>query len=131
MLYVDVPSEADLTALAEHRAEASVSIYLPTTPLSQQAAADRIEFGNLVKEALRQLREGGTDKRQIALQCVAGRTSRTARTAAMKKTMRARGRFTFKGRVGAAARWATAAPRPSPVRWRKPTGRSPGARQRA
>lgn len=65
MLYVDVPSEADLRALATHRAEASVSIYLPTTPLSQQAAADSIEFGNLVKEALRQLREAGTDKRRV------------------------------------------------------------------
>lgn len=66
MLYVDVPSEADLNALAAHRGEASVSIYLPTTPLSQQAAADRIEFGNLVKEALRQLHEAGTDKRKVA-----------------------------------------------------------------
>jgi hypothetical protein len=66
MLYVDVPSEADIRALAAHRGEASVSIYLPTTPLSQQAAADRVEFGNLVKEALRQLRASGADKRQVA-----------------------------------------------------------------
>ena len=66
MLYVDVPSESDLRALAAHRGEASVSIYLPTTPLSQQAAADRVEFGNLVKEALRQLRARGADKRQVA-----------------------------------------------------------------
>lgn len=65
MLYVDVPSESDLTALASHRAAASVSIYLPTTPLSQEAQADRIEFGNLVKQAVRQLHDAGTDKRQV------------------------------------------------------------------
>jgi len=66
VLYVDVPSETDLTALALHRGDASVSIYLPTTPLSQQAAADAVALGNLAKEALRQLREAGADKRAVA-----------------------------------------------------------------
>lgn len=66
MLYVDVPSEADLTWLANHHAAASVSIYLPTTPLSQEAQADRIELGNLAKEAARQLLEAGADKRAVA-----------------------------------------------------------------
>jgi hypothetical protein len=65
MLYVDVPTESDLTALASHRAPGTVSIYLPTTPLSQEAQADRIAFGNLVKQAIGQLRDAGTSKREI------------------------------------------------------------------
>ena len=34
MLYVDIPSVADLKLLAVHRDDICVSIYLPTTPVS-------------------------------------------------------------------------------------------------
>jgi uncharacterized membrane protein len=37
MLYVDIPSVADLKSLAAHRDDICVSIYLPTTPVSQEA----------------------------------------------------------------------------------------------
>ena len=66
MLYVDIPSLADLKSLAAHRDDICVSIYLPTTPVSQEAAGDRIELKNLAKEALRQLEKAGADKRRVA-----------------------------------------------------------------
>jgi hypothetical protein len=47
------------------RSDACVSIYLETTPLSQQTDAARIELGNLVKEAGRQLAEAGIAKASI------------------------------------------------------------------
>ena len=35
MLYIDTPTRADITTLNAQRADACVSIYLPTTPLTQ------------------------------------------------------------------------------------------------
>lgn len=66
MLYVDLPTSAEIAALAAHREDLSVSIYLPTTPHSQEAQADRIALKNLAKEAGRQLHEAGADKRRAA-----------------------------------------------------------------
>ena len=66
MLYVDIPSLADLKSLAAHRDDICVSIYLPTTPVSQETAGDRIELKNLAKEALRQLETANIDKRRVA-----------------------------------------------------------------
>src|ERR1700738_3387437 len=66
MLYVDIPSLADLKSLAAHRDDICVSIYLPTTPVSQEAVGDRIELKNLAKEALRQLETANADKRRVA-----------------------------------------------------------------
>jgi hypothetical protein len=67
MLYVDIPSLADLKSLAAHREDICVSIYLPTTPVSKETAGDRIELKNLAKEALRQLvATANTDKRRVA-----------------------------------------------------------------
>jgi Bacterial archaeo-eukaryotic release factor family 11 len=66
MLYVDLPTAAELETLAAHRGGPSVSIYLPTTPLTQEAAADRVALKNLAREAARQLREAGADKRLLA-----------------------------------------------------------------
>jgi len=57
MLYVDIPSLADLKSLAAHREDICVSIYLPTTPVSKETAGDRIELKNLAKEALRKHRQ--------------------------------------------------------------------------
>jgi len=62
MLYVDIPSLADLTALASYRGDMAVSIYLPTTPVTQDAAADRIALKNLARDALGQLEAIGADK---------------------------------------------------------------------
>jgi hypothetical protein len=66
MLYVDIPVPEEIAALAAARGDACVSIYLPTTPLSQQAQADRIALKNLSRNALQQLQDRGVDKRRIA-----------------------------------------------------------------
>src|ERR1700720_2030567 len=66
MLYVDIPSLADLKSLAAHRDDICVSIYLRTTPVSQDTAGDRIELKNLAKEAVRQLAATNADKRRVA-----------------------------------------------------------------
>ncbi|MFN3959926.1 MAG: hypothetical protein ACK4NP_08440 [Parvularculaceae bacterium] len=66
MLHLDLPSIPELRALASSRGEACVSIYLPTTPLTQHVGAARIAYGNLVRSALTQLEDAGVPKRRIA-----------------------------------------------------------------
>ena len=66
MLYVDIPTAAEFKALAERRADACVSIYIPTTPITQGTDASRIELKNSIREATRQLREADFDKRRLA-----------------------------------------------------------------
>ena len=65
MLYVDIPSASDLTALASSRADICVSIYLRTTPVTQETGGDRIELKNLAKEAVNRLEENSADRRRI------------------------------------------------------------------
>jgi len=65
MLYVDIPSQADIKALAAERDDICVSIYLPTTPVTQEVKGDRIELKNLAKEVARQLEAAGADKRRV------------------------------------------------------------------
>jgi hypothetical protein len=67
MLHVDIPTLPEIRALITARAEASVSIYVSTTPHTQDVKASRIAFGNLTKEALGQLDAVGFDKRRRAL----------------------------------------------------------------
>jgi hypothetical protein len=66
MLYVDIPTLPDFTALNRERADACVSIYVETTPLTQQADAGRIELGNLARQAREQLEAIGLNKRRLA-----------------------------------------------------------------
>lgn len=66
MLYVDIPTPDDIKALSMHRGQGCTSIYMRTTPVTQQAQADRIALKNLGREAVQQLQAGGSDKRQIA-----------------------------------------------------------------
>lgn len=66
MLYVDIPSLADLKALASLRGDMCVSIYVRTTPLTQETVGDRIELKNLAKEAVGQLVAADADKRRVA-----------------------------------------------------------------
>lgn len=66
MLYVDIPTLAEFKALGAVRADACVSIYLKTTPLTQDIGGDRIAFGNLTREARAQLEAAGFDKRRLA-----------------------------------------------------------------
>jgi len=66
VLYLDIPVPEEISALAFARGNACVSIYLPTTPLSQQAQADRIALKNLSRNALEQLQRAGVEKARIA-----------------------------------------------------------------
>jgi hypothetical protein len=54
-MHIDIPTTEQITALLETREPGCVSIYLPTSPLPQNADAARIEFKNLAAEAARQL----------------------------------------------------------------------------
>lgn len=65
MLYVDVPTSSEFEALGRVRKEGCVSIYLKTTPLSQQAGEGQIELRNLARQAQEQLAANGFDKREI------------------------------------------------------------------
>lgn len=67
MLHVDIPTRPEFKALNETRSDACVSVYLKTTPLSQDADAGRIELGNLARQAREQLEAKGFDKRRLAL----------------------------------------------------------------
>lgn len=57
MWHLDIPTESELRLLATISAPAVVSIYLPTTPISQDAAADAWVLNNLVKEAMIAVRQ--------------------------------------------------------------------------
>jgi hypothetical protein len=66
MLHVDIPTHADIQGLLTARAPGSVSIYVPTTPVSIDVGASRIELRNLTTSALDQLRAVDFDKRELA-----------------------------------------------------------------
>jgi hypothetical protein len=51
--------------LLRARQAGSVSIYVPTTPITAQVEATRIDFRNAVDEAIAQLRDADFDKRQV------------------------------------------------------------------
>jgi hypothetical protein len=65
MLHIDLPSRAEIDAIAAHRATPTVSIYLRTTPVTQDAQAGRIELKNLLREAVAQMEAGGVEKRAV------------------------------------------------------------------
>ncbi|WP_099826909.1 hypothetical protein [Oceaniglobus indicus] len=66
MLYVDIPSPRQIGALDLVRSDACVSIYLATTPLTQQIGQSRTRLTQLVKDAVQQLEAANVDKRRIA-----------------------------------------------------------------
>jgi hypothetical protein len=66
MLYVDTPTIQELHFLREVRADACLSIYLPTSPVTTETEAERLELGEMIKTAVTQLDESGFDKRQRA-----------------------------------------------------------------
>lgn len=65
MLYVDLPTAKQIGDLNQVRADACISIYLKTTPLTQDIGESRINLGNQVKAAIAQLEEAGLEKRRI------------------------------------------------------------------
>jgi hypothetical protein len=66
MLYLDLPTPAEIAKLGAVRADACVSIYLESSPLTQETPAHRIELRNLIKEARAELERSGLDKRRLA-----------------------------------------------------------------
>jgi hypothetical protein len=66
MLHVDIPTLSELKDLARQRGEVCASLYLPTTPLTQDAQADRIALKTLAKAVVDMLTAAGRDKRSIA-----------------------------------------------------------------
>jgi hypothetical protein len=64
-LHTDIPTRAQVGRLLDHRRPSSVSIYVPTDPVSN-GEAERIELGNLASEAERQLVEAGAAKADVA-----------------------------------------------------------------
>lgn len=65
MLHIDLPTRAEIEKLAAHRGSPSVSIYLRTTPLTQETKGDRIELKNLLKAAIGEMEGADTPKRSI------------------------------------------------------------------
>jgi hypothetical protein len=65
LLYVDIPTPGDIKDLFMHRGQGCTSIYMRTTPVTQQAQADRIALKNLAREAVQRLQAGGAEKQQI------------------------------------------------------------------
>ncbi len=65
MLHIDLPTRADIEALATWRGAPAVSIYLATTPLTQDTDVDRIELKNLLKAAVAELEAADTPKRSV------------------------------------------------------------------
>jgi hypothetical protein len=64
-MHTDIPTRSTVERLLSARDDLSVSIYVPTSPLTQEARASRIELKNLSSAALRQLEEAGADRRGI------------------------------------------------------------------
>ncbi len=65
MLYVDIPSPAEIGKLVATRGEAMISIYLQTTPETQHIDAARTRLKQLTHDAVAQLEEVGVAKRTI------------------------------------------------------------------
>jgi hypothetical protein len=66
MLHVDIPSRSDIERLIKVRAPVCLSVYLRTTPVTQDAQADRIALKNLARTGLDRLRAQDADKHSIA-----------------------------------------------------------------
>lgn len=65
MLHIDLPSRTEIEKLAAYRGTPAVTLYVRTTPLTQDAKADRIELKNLLKTAVAQLDAANADKRGV------------------------------------------------------------------
>src|ERR1700738_2469176 len=67
MLHIDIPTLAEFKAFAQVKGETCVSLYLPTSPLGDNAKFNRTAFKDIAKEALSQWKEAGADKKKIAV----------------------------------------------------------------
>lgn len=69
-LHTDIPSRRQIERLLQVRGDNLVSIYLPTSPITPEADAARIEFKNLAAEAVVELRESGATDREAIEQAL-------------------------------------------------------------
>jgi hypothetical protein len=65
-LHTDIPTRSAVELLLTTRDPLCVSIYLPTSPVTQEAQADRIELKNLAADAIGQLEATDADRRAPA-----------------------------------------------------------------
>lgn len=65
MLYVDIPTQSELTSLIRARSEAAITIYLQTTPQTQNIDAARTGLKQLTAQAVAQLQDIDVPKRTI------------------------------------------------------------------
>jgi hypothetical protein len=65
LLYIDLPTQAEIAKLIGFRGNPAVTLYLRTTPVTRDAQADRIELRNLLKAALAQVEEAGVARRDV------------------------------------------------------------------
>jgi Bacterial archaeo-eukaryotic release factor family 11 len=65
-LHTDIPPRSEVERLLTVRAPGCISIYLPTSVITQDAQADRIELKNLAASAIRQLDASGAAPTLIA-----------------------------------------------------------------
>jgi hypothetical protein len=66
LLHIDLPSRSEIEKLIAHRGSPAVSFYLRTSPLTQDAQADRIELKNLLKTAVAEMQKAGVPKREVS-----------------------------------------------------------------
>ena len=66
MLHVDIPTHTQMDQLVRARRSGSVSLSVPTTPVTTDVPATRIDLRNASDEAVAQLRADGFDKRELA-----------------------------------------------------------------
>lgn len=59
MLPVDIPSREEIEDLTRVRSSAALSIYLPTSPLTQETRHDRLVFKNQIRDGLEKLELSG------------------------------------------------------------------------
>lgn len=65
MLHLDLLTRGELVDLAAQRADAAVSIYLPTTPVTVENGPDRLLLKNLARDAGVSMSDAGIDKRRV------------------------------------------------------------------
>jgi len=71
LLHTDMPTRRDVETIASHKGHPALTIYLATTPLTQETAADRTALRNLLRQAVTAMEGAGLGVR------VSARSSRT------------------------------------------------------
>jgi Bacterial archaeo-eukaryotic release factor family 11 len=64
-LHTDIPTRSEVESLMRARGSPCVSIYLATSPVTQESQAERIELKNLVAEAAEQIEAAGGRRRVV------------------------------------------------------------------